>query len=192
MVKVIKIILLLLIFKFIEIPVFCQNYYYPYDWANKINDQSVSIELLDARVMNGTFYLDMEFTNMSDVEISLIRPDTTMLESSTLIIQIFPEKNSDRNFRLHNNVRSYIPVTTSQLAYITILQKDEILGLNPGVPTKYTLSIKLGELSALNWDSYYGVKLILNYRDDIKSSFELKNPVQGIVYSNLLESISVQ
>lgn len=158
-------------------------YQYLYDWTNRgASNNNLSIELLSAVISDGIFILEMQFINKINNEILLIKPDTSMLETANVIIQIFTEKNSNRNFRIHLNGN------TSQLAYFTIDNKEEMLELLPGIPLKYTLCIPIERYSKIpdrKWKDYR-VKMILDYEETVISSLELINLFLGVIESNII------
>ena len=146
-----------------------------YNTNCKCNSKNIDFKIKDLLYKNGNLQISMSFHNLEKIDISLIKPDTSMIECSILYIYVYDDKNQKHAYS--GNYQ-----TISQLACLNVNSEEEILNIAPNETVLFTMTIPI-DLENYNNPK---IEMFLDYDYSIISKIELRNPIQQELRSNVL------
>lgn len=144
---------------------------------NNCNHRNIDFKIENLLYKNGKLQISMSFHNLEEFSLSLIKPDTSMIECSVLYILAY-DNNEKHPSQL--GLENYNSI--SQLACLDVKSANEVIVIKPYETVLFTMTIPL------NLDGYDNPKigLLLDYNYCIISRIELNNPIQQELKSNIL------
>lgn len=167
-----KLLLLLLILPY-------TGYSQYYEYLNSVNinncEKKIGFNIEQALVVNDNLHIVMSFFNHEKDSITLIKPDTSMVECGVLGIYLYYDY-SKAPIRYDWNTMA------SQLACITINLCNEIFYLPPYDKVFHKIIIPITHERKIS-----KIKLFIDYDYNIVSTIKLHNVVQQVLLSNIAD-----
>ena len=151
----------------------CYEYFNNADVNNY--EKKVTFNIEQAFATNDSLHITMSFCNNEKDSITLIKPDTSMIESSVLGVYFYYENSK-------TPIRYYWNTMISQLAHLTVSSHNELFYLAPNDKVFSEIIIPI-----IHEKNISKITLFIDYDYIIISTMKLHNVIQQVLLSNIAD-----